>query len=213
MKYIIAFTFSFFLFIIYFGQVESNTSYSKRIVTQKWNTELNICQYSASLIAPSFSNFHPGINGLASYKYNKNERLQLRQDIIIGVFYHKHFQTVIQLYSELNLKIKIFNKLYWSPIVFGGGYLASILNMQSFIWDGNQYIVKKSTLKNNWLISLGTNIEIPTNIQLLQRFINLTLKYRIQIQGTIIKSNVPIIAYSPLSIGINLPFNKLNDED
>ncbi len=182
-------------------------------MTQKWNTELNICQYSASLIAPSFSNFHPGINGLASYKYNKNERLQLRQDIIIGVFYHKHFQTVIQLYSELNLKIKIFNKLYWSPIVFGGGYLASILNMQSFIWDGNQYIVKKSTLKNNWLISLGTNIEIPTNIQLLQRFINLTLKYRIQIQGTIIKSNVPIIAYSPLSIGINLPFNKLNDED
>ena len=213
MKYFLIFIFSFFCFGIFFGQVEKGSLLSGKVASKKWSAEFNISQYSASLISPRFSNFHPGLNALGSYRYNKNERLQLRQDFIFGFFYHKHFQTVVQLYSELNLKLKFFKKFYWSPIVIGGGYLASILNMQSFIWDGNQYIVKKSTLKNNWLISLGTNIEIPTNIQLIHRYINLTLKYRIQIQGTIIKNNVPIIAYSPLSIGINFPINKLNDED
>ena len=213
MKYFLVLIVSFFYYPICFGQADSGSLLVNKFVSQKWNTEINVSQYSASLITPSFSKIHPGINALGSCKYNENDRLQLRQDLILGFFYHQHFQSVIQLYSELNFKIKLFNKLYWSPIVFGGGYLTSILNMQSFVWDGNKYNVKKSTVKNNWLISLGTNIEIPTNIQLLQRYLNFTFKYRIQIQGTIIKNNVPIIAYSPLSLGVSFPFNKLNDED
>ena len=213
MKYFLVVIFLFFCFVLYFGQAESDSLAEKKVLYPKWNTELNISQYSASLLFPSFSKFHPGLNAVGSYSYNKNESLQFRQDFIVGFFYHQRFQSVLQLYSEFNFKIKFFKRMYWSPLVIGGGYLASILNMQSFTWDGSQYIVKKSTVKNNWLISLGTNIEIPTNIQLFQRHINLTLKYRIQIQGTIIKNNVPIIAYSPLSMGINVPINKLNDED
>ena len=81
----------------------------------------------------------------------------------------------------------------------------SFLNMQSFYWDGNQYELRAITIKNNWVISLGSNLEILTNIKLFEIPLNITFKYRLQVQGTIVRYNVPIIAYSPIMVGFSLP--------
>ena len=126
---------------------------------------------------------------------------------MVGFFYHKSFQSVIQLYSELNFKIKVLDRFYLSPLVMGGGYFMSFLNMQSFYWDGNQYVLRAITMKSNWVISLGSNLEIPTNFKLFNRTLSITAKYRIQVQGEIVKYNVPIIAYTPIMLGISLPIN------
>ena len=127
---------------------------------------------------------------------------------MVGFFYHKSFQSVIQLYSELNFKIKVLDRFYLSPLVMGGGYFMSFLNMQSFYWDGNQYVSRAITMKSNWVISLGSNLEFPTNFKLFGRALNITAKYRLQVQGVIVRYNVPIIAYSPIMVGISLPINK-----
>ena len=169
--------------------------------------EVNFTQNTASLFTPSFRVLHPGINGTLSTQWNKNKKLQLRQDFMVGFFYHKSFQSVIQLYSELNFKIKVLDRFYLSPLVMGGGYFMSFLNMQSFYWDGNQYVPRAITMKSNWVISLGSNLEIPTNFKLFNRTLSITAKYRIQVQGEIVKYNVPIIAYSPIMLGISLPIN------
>ena len=169
--------------------------------------ELNLTQNTSSLFTPSFRNIHPGINSSLSSQWNKNKKLQLRQDFIAGFFYHKSFQSVVQLYSEFNFKIKILDKFFLSPLVIGGGYYLSFLNMQSFYWDGNQYVSRALTMKSNWVISVGSNLEIPTNFKLFNRPLNITAKYRLQVQGVIVRYNVPIIAYSPIMVGITLPIN------
>jgi len=169
--------------------------------------ELNLTQNTASLFTPSFRNIHPGINTTLSNQWNKNKKLQLRQDFIAGFFYHKSFQSVVQLYSEFNFKIKILDKFFLSPLVIGGGYYLSFLNMQSFYWDGNQYVSRALTMKSNWVISVGSNLEIPTNFKLFEKPLSIIAKYRLQVQGVIVRYNVPIIAYSPIMVGITLPIN------
>ena len=155
---------------------------------------------------PSFLAFHPGINGTLTCQLNNN-KLQIRQDFIVGFFYHKSFQSVIQLYSELNFKIKVLDRFYISPLVMGGGYYMSFLNMQSFYWDGNQYVSRAITLKSNWVISIGSNLELPANFKIFNKPLSITAKYRLQVQGVIVRYNVPIIAYSPIMLGISLPIN------
>lgn len=199
----------FILFILFIKTIfySQDSSFVKKSIFKKPNLEVNFTQNTASLLTPSFRVLHPGLNGTLSTQWNKNTKLQLRQDFIVGFFYHKRFQSVIQLYSELNFKIKVLDRFYISPLVMGGGYFMSFLNMQSFYWDGNQYVPRAITMKSNWVISLGSNLEIPTNFKLFNRTLSITAKYRIQVQGEIVKYNVPIIAYSPIMLGISLPIN------
>jgi hypothetical protein len=62
-------------------------------------------------------------------------------------------------------------------------------------------------MKSNWVISVGSNLEIPTNFKLFEKPLSITAKYRLQGTGIIVRYNVPIIAYSPLMVGISMPLN------
>ena len=198
---------TFLIFISVLNLYSQDSSFIKKSIFKKSNLEVNFTQNTASLFTPSFRVLHPGLNGTLSTQWNKNKKLQLRQDCIVGFFYHKSFQSVIQLYSELNFKIKVLDRFYLSPFVIGGGYFMSFLNMQSFYWDGNQYVSNAITMKSNWVISLGSNLELPTDLKIFNRPLNITAKYRLQVQGVIVRYNVPIIAYSPIMVGISLPVN------
>ena len=197
------------IFLVFFNLLNfhSQDTTLKKGIFKNHILELNLIQNTASLFTPSFRNIHPGINTTLSNQWNKNKKLQLRQDFIAGFFYHKSFQSVVQLYSEFNFKIKILDKFFLSPLVIGGGYYLSFLNMQSFYWDGNQYVSRALTMKSNWVISVGSNLEIPTNFKLFEKPLSITAKYRLQVQGVIVRYNVPIIAYSPIMVGITLPIN------
>ena len=197
------------IFLVFFNLLNfhSQDTTLKKGIFKNHILELNLTQNTASLLTPSFRNIHPGINTTLSNQWNKNKKLQLRQDFIAGFFYHKSFQSVVQLYSEFNFKIKILEKFFLSPLVIGGGYYLSFVNMQSFYWDGNQYISRALTMKSNWVISVGSNLEIPTNFKLFEKPLSIIAKYRLQVQGVIVRYNVPIIAYSPIMIGITLPIN------
>ena len=197
------------IFLVFFNLLNfhSQDTTLKKDIFKNHILELNLTQNTASLFTPSFRNIHPGINSSLSSQWNKNKKLQLRQDFIAGFFYHKSFQSVVQLYSEFNFKIKILDKFFLSPLVIGGGYYLSFLNMQSFYWDGNQYVSRALTMKSNWVISVGSNLEIPTNFKLFEKPLSITAKYRLHVQGVIVRYNVPIIAYSPIMVGITLPIN------
>ncbi len=198
---------TFLIFISLLNLYSQDSSFKKQYIFKKSNLEVNFTQNTASLFTPSLRVFHPGINGTLSTQWNKNKKLQLRQDVIVGFFYHKSFQSVIQLYSELNFKIKVLDRFYLSPFVIGGGYFMSFSNMQSFYWDGNQYVSRAITMKSNWVISLGSNLEFSTDLKIFNRPLNITAKYRLQVQGVIVRYNVPIIAYSPIMVGITFPIN------
>ena len=176
--------------------------------SKKHTLELNFTQNTASLFSPSLIPIHPGINITGSFQWNKNTKLQLKQDGILGFFHHSHFQNVVQLYSESHLKINVKNKIYVSPLVLGSGYFMSFLLMDSFTWDGSSYSTSPLSLKHNWVISIGSNIEIPTGFKIMNRNVHITAKYRLQVQGLIVRENIPIIAYTPIMLGLSIPLKK-----
>ena len=170
--------------------------------------ELNLTQNTASLFSHTLRPIHPGINITGSFQWNKNTKLQLKQDGILGFFHHPHFQNVVQLYTETHLKISIMNKIYVSPFVLGGGYFMSFLLMDSFRWNGSSYSTSSVSLKHNWVFSMGSNLEIPTGFQIWNRKVHITAKYRLHVQGIIVRENIPIIAYTPIMLGVSIPVEK-----
>ena len=176
--------------------------------SKQHSLELNLTQNTASLLSPSLSPIRLGINVTGSFQWNKNTKLQLKQDGVLGFFHHPHFQNVMQLYTESHLKINVKDKIYASPLVLGGGYFMSFLLMDSFTWDGSSYSTSSVSIKHNWVISLGSNVEIPTCFQIMNRNIHITAKFRLHIQGVIVRENIPIIAYTPLMLGVSIPVKK-----
>ena len=132
----------------------------------------------------------------------------MKQDGVLGFFHHPHFQNVMQLYTESHLKINVKDKIYVSPLVLGGGYCMSFLLMDSFTWDGSSYSTSSISLKHNWVISLGSNLEIPAGFQIWNRKVHVTAKYRLHVQGVIVRENIPIIAYTPIMLGVSIPVEK-----
>ena len=179
-----------------------------QLSSKQHTLEFNFTQNTASLLSPSLSPIHPGINITGSFQWNKNTNFQLKQDGILGFFHHPHFQNVVQLYTESHLKISVKDKIYVSPLVLGGGYFMSFLLMDSFTWDGSSYSTSPVSLKHNWVISLGSNIEIPTGFQIWNRIVHITAKCRLHVQGVIVRENIPIIAYTPIMLGVSLPLEK-----
>ena len=205
--FILGFLWSFLLAMLSTVTQAQNDSLNHLSIKQH-TLELNLTQNTASLFSPLLSPIHLGINITGSFQWNKNTKLQLKQDGILGFFHHPHFQNVVQLYTESNLKISIKNKINVSPFVLGGGYYMSFLLMESFTWDGSSYSTSSVSLKHNWVISLGSNLEIPTGFQIWNRKVHVTAKYRLQVQGVIVRENIPIIAYTPIMLGVSIPVEK-----
>ena len=90
--------FIFLVFLSLTNFYSQDTIASKKLTLKNNTFEVNLTQNTASLFTPSFSNIHPGINTIFSRSWNKNDKLQLKQDFTAGFFYHKSFQSVVQLY-------------------------------------------------------------------------------------------------------------------
>ena len=205
--FILGFLWSFLLVMLN-NEIQAQNDSLNHLSLKQHTLELNLTQNTASLFSPSLIPIHPGINITGSFQWNKNTKLQLKQDGILGFFHHPHFQNVVQLYTETNLKINVKDKIYVSPLVLGGGYYMSFLLMDSFTWDGSSYSTSSVSLKHNWVISLGSNLEIPTGFQIWNRKVHVTAKCRLHVQGVIVRENIPIIAYTPIMLGVSIPVEK-----
>lgn len=173
----------------------------------KWQGTLSLGQYAASLAVPQFTPIRVGVQAGAVYQWNNNEKHQFTQSGNLAYFYHQNLQHVIQLYTEVGYQIHLENGLRINPFSIGGGYVASIGDMDSFIWNAetNKYEADGRDFRNNWMISLGFGLGYETGIKIAERPVTFNLNYRLQVQGVIVKENIPVIAYSPIMLGISLP--------
>lgn len=174
----------------------------------KLQIHLSIGQYPASLAVPTFSAIHPGVNAGVKTRWNKNQKHQFIQSANLGFFYHRDLQKAFQLYTEIGYNLKFENGLAVTPLALGGGYVLSVADMESLIWDDatQQYEIEKFPVHHNWMISLGTSLSFETNLILFKNSkTTFFLDYRLQIQGVFVHETVPVIAYAPLRFGIAVP--------
>jgi hypothetical protein len=175
--------------------------------TPKWNAHLSIGQYTASIGTPTFSPLHLGIQTGVNYRWNKNTTHQFVQSANLGYFYHEYLQHAIQLYSEIGYELHLKNGLQINPLSIGGGYVLSILDMNTVIFDETtqQFETVRFPTNHNFVISLGGGLGYTSKLSIQDRPITFLLDYRLQIQGIMMRNNVPFVAYTPLILGISMP--------
>ena len=171
---------------------------------------ISLGQYPASLGVPSFSALHPGVNTGVTLRYTNHVRHQINQSANLGYFYHRDLQQAIQLYTEGNYPMKFGNGFAITPFSIGGGYVMSIPNMTSVQWNNStQQYEETSPVRHNWLISIGASASLETNFIIIHnRKTTFFVDYRLQVQGIFIQETVPVIAYTPIRVGVSFPFEE-----
>lgn len=199
-------------YLLLLGLCFSLTAWAQDI-PQRNSVHLSFGQYPASLVVPRFSPLHFGVNGGIARHWNKQTRHQLVQSANLAFFHHQNLQSAFQLYTELGYQYHWEGGFVWSPLILGGGYVLAIQDLTTLKWNSStqQYEVDKTPIRHNWLVSLGMALAYKTDWRLFQRPLTFTLDYRLQVQGILVKENVPLIAYSPLRIGLSLPLKKQQD--
>jgi len=178
--------------------------------SNKWQIHAGIGQYPANIIVPKFNPLHLGVTIGATYDYSNHSKSRLLQSGNLGYFYHRGFQRAIQLYTEFSWQLQFRNGLRVNPFAIGGGYVLSISDLTTLEWNETLgvYEVNKFPVRNNWLLSIGASVGYQTNLQLLSRPLSFFLDYRIQVQGIIVRETVPVLAYTPIKIGVSIPISK-----
>jgi hypothetical protein len=170
----------------------------------RWHLLGSVGQYPASLAVPRFDPLHPGLRVGMQYQWNQNPQHQWVQTGNLGFFMHPQLQNALQLYTETGYQINLENGLVINPIMLGGGYVLSMLNMPTLDWDETtqQYTESSSPTRHNFLASVGANLgwRLDSGTQFF-------LAYRLQIQGIMVQNTIPVIAYSPLMLGIRYPLS------
>lgn len=194
-----------FLTVAFFLVLGLSMHTSHAQCVNKWRVGAGIGQYAAVIGFPSFHPIHAGVQVQASYQYNQHARHQFRQSFHLGGFYHRYFQTAVQLYTESQYEWHLKNGLSITPLALGGGYTASFSDMTTLKWNGTSYEEVKLPMRNNFMISLGPGVAYELPWKVAQRPLSISLAYRLQIQGIIIQSAVPVVAYSSLQLGASVP--------
>lgn len=176
--------------------------------TDKLRAHISIGQFPASLATPNFSPLHLGVHGGVTYRLNKHATHQFAQSANVGFFSHKDFQHAIQAYTEASYTVSFGERLAVTPFALGGGYTMSMPDLKTLDWNPTteMYEENKFPVRHNWMISVGASVSYETNLMLFpDRKTRFFLDYRLQVQGIIVRSTVPVIAYSPLKVGISIP--------
>ncbi|MEL6590481.1 MAG: hypothetical protein AAFP02_05615 [Bacteroidota bacterium] len=176
-----------------------------------WDISLAFGSYSASLAVPSFSPFHPGGRLGLHYLLKEKGAHRFRQTAYLGYFHHSLFQDAFQLYTETSYEWQGTNGLLIRPIAIGGGYLLSANALPSLEWDPQTqtYTEIAVPIRNQWMISIGADLgyRLPGSLGA-----TILLAYRLQVQGVLVQNTVPVLAYSPLMLGVNLPLSALRQQ-
>ncbi len=174
-----------------------------------WSATLSLGQYPASLAIPRVDPLHPGLRLGATYHWSPIRPHHLTTSANLAYFYHANLQHGIQLYTELGYQFTWPGGLRLTPLLLGGGYQLSITDLPSIRFDpSTQRYEPTISLRQHVLILLGSTLGYQSRLHLWQRPVSFELAYRWQVQGPFINQNVPIIAYTPLLLGIALPLQR-----
>jgi len=163
-------------------------------------------QYPASLLVPRFEPWHPGLRLATTYHWSQVRRHHLTTSANLAYYRHPNLQHGIQLYTELGFQFTWPGGFRFTPLLLGAGYQLAIVDLPSLIFDpASQRYEQTTSLRQNLLIILGSDLGYETGWQVWQRPLSFTLSYRIQVHSPFINQTVPLLAYTPLLIGVSLP--------
>lgn len=156
-------------------------------------------QFPGGKITP----LHPGLELGTEFRYNHSVKNQWLQTIKAGGYYHQYSQTALQLYSELNYRRKIFQKMS-GDAKLGMGYMYAIPDLQTFELKDGIYEEKKPSGRSQFMasVALGLRYHLSDSSDGPQLFMNMQCFF----QMPFIKSYVPVLPNTALHAGVAFPF-------
>lgn len=179
-----------------------------------WHSTVAIGQYPASLGVPRFAPLHPGLRLGVSYQWRADPR-HLVQAAHLTYFVHPGVQHIWQFATSLGYRFTWPGGFQLTPLEVGGGYQATLTDMPSVRFDPDQgRYLRAHTWRHNWLMILGGTVGYVLHgwrgrirpSRAAPAPLTLTLSYRLQVHGPFVNDNVPLIAYTPLLLGLAIPW-------
>lgn len=164
---------------------------------------ISIFTVATQLPGGKITPLHPGLEVGTEFRYNQSDKNQWLQTIKAGGYYHQYSQTALQLYSELNYRRKIFQKMS-GDAKLGMGYMYAIPDLQTFeLKDGN-YEEKKTSGRSQFMasVALGLRYHLSDSSDGPQLIMNMQCFF----QMPFIKSYVPVLPNTALHAGVAFPF-------
>ncbi len=149
------------------------------------------------------SQFHPGIDLTYSRKLNRSDKNKFYLNANIGGYHHEFVQTLVRIYPDISFQRKISEKLDFK-FGLGAGYGLSFEGDRAFIQneDGTYSSKSLKSARSQYLITAKFGLEILISAESKQK---LFFQFASVLQGTYVKSYVPILPVNSFHIGYLFP--------
>lgn len=172
----------------------------------KWEGLAAFGFHTTSLGIPDPNPFHPGCQIGARYYHTSGQAFDLIQQAQLGYFWHQSHQHGIQLLTELAPTFQLPAHVRLTPLLLGGGYQLSILDMPSFVFESSTNTYRpQATANHQWILSIGSQLGYTFGATEQNRGHSLWLSYRLQVQGIVIQETIPTLPYTTLLLTWNFP--------
>lgn len=152
-----------------------------------------------------YSNFHPGLDILYAWKINNGERDRLFVNANVGMYYHQFVQSLVRIYPMLTYERKVGSKLSLEGGL-GAGLGVSFEGTNAFVLNDDGSYDNKPFFgaRSQYLIGLHLGGSYPLQKNNPEG-IRLSAQFRSFMQGTYVKSYVPLLPLNSFNLGIILP--------
>lgn len=156
-----------------------------------------------------YSQFHPGIEATYSKQLNKDSKNKFYLNGNIGYYYHQFVQSLVKIYPTVSYERAI-NKRLDINLGLGAGYGLSFEGDNAFTLQDNGSYKNKSFLgaRSQYLIAF----ELATAFALAKDKLNspeLLIQFKSFMQGTYVKSYVPLLPINSVNIGVRFPLQNI----
>ena len=149
---------------------------------------------------------HSGIAAGTAFKLNNDTLQQLWQTANLGFLYHEDNQTAIQLYSEFMYRYQFHER--WNAVAKAGlGYMHAFRDMPAFkLQDDGTYEQVSNNGRPQVMFTGAIGMAYQFKLKKLERF-RVRLTYQPWFQFPFVNEYVPLLPYTALRLGVEVPLN------
>ena len=156
-----------------------------------------------------YTQFHPGIEATYGWQINKNPKNKLYVNGNLGYYYHQFVQSLVKVYPTMSYE-RTLSERFNLNVGLGAGYGLSFEGKNAFaLQDDGTYDNKPFMgARSQYVIAF----ELGAVYSLSNQNMNspqLILQFKSFMQGTYVKSYVPLLPLNSLNIGIRFPLKNI----
>jgi hypothetical protein len=154
-----------------------------------------------------YSQFHPGVDITYGHQLNKSVKNKVYLNGTMGFYHHQFVQNLLRIYPTVSYE-RVLSDRALIQVGLGGGYGISFEGKNAFklLEDGTYENKKFFGARSQYLMAVKFGF-IYTLFKDNESKPKLTFQLKSFMQGTYVKSYVPLLPINSVNLGIRFPLN------